>query len=517
MKLNKNIKLRLITSVILTFIFLVTFNSCHDLEEDLSGVVLVENIDAEEFLLAAVTPLYEYTKHVYSGAHCRITTYGGDDITTWIGGNKEPLRVFDRFEYENGKNSHHPWQFQHGWERWWKVIYYSNELLDGLKTSTAPEASVALVEGEARFFRAWSYYNLVRQYGGMPLIVDGMDIPELDKANIARSTVLETYEVIEADLVKAAELLPHPSLASRARLSNAAANTALASLYLTWGGWPVKDNSKYALAASSAKKVMDLGYFELLDIMELWKEENEFSKEAIFAVEFLNGLTWESSLPGAFSTHECGGFSDCFAEKQFYRDFPEGPRKDATFLSMIPVTTRIDGVLTDGNFRPWEQSQRGHPLYNKYRMSGNRTLHAKRLMGFRATEVLRYAEVLLIYAEAKLRVSANDASALEALNQVKRRAAGLDYLTPDASVDVTSATPNDVVDESGWELAGEYKRWFDLVRTERVEEMTAKRDPSEEVALVQQPNKDHYIAPIPNLAFINSEGLVQNPEGFKIK
>jgi hypothetical protein len=99
---------------------------------------------------------------------------------------------------------------------------------------------------------------------------------------------------------------------------------------------------------------------------------------------------------------------------------------------------------------------------------------------------------------------------------VKRRAAGLPYNVPDASVDVASATVNEIIDEKGWELAGEYKRWFDLVRSERVEEIAAKRHPEEQVELVALPTKAQYIAPIPFQA-ITSSNLQQNPEGFVIK
>ena len=109
-----------------------------------------------------------------------------------------------------------------------------------------------------------------------------------------------------------------------------------------------------------------------------------------------------------------------------------------------------------------------------------------------------------------------DASALEALNQVKRRAAGKDPLTSDPAVDATSATVDEIVAEKGWELAAENKRWFDLIRTESLEDAILKRDPSEQVPLVRQPTKAQYITPLPAEAIATSN-LVQNPQGFKIQ
>jgi len=140
---------------------------------------------------------------------------------------------------------------------------------------------------------------------------------------------------------------------------------------------------------------------------------------------------------------------------------------------------------------------------------------------YRATEVYRYAEVLLTFAEATARANGGvaNAEALEALNKVKRRAMGLPYNTPDVSVDVSSATAEEIMQEKGWELAGELgKRWWDLVRTETVADVAAKRDASENVELAISPaeiNWKHYIGPIPYKAILTSN-LTQNPEGFKI-
>jgi starch-binding outer membrane protein, SusD/RagB family len=206
-----------------------------------------------------------------------------------------------------------------------------------------------------------------------------------------------------------------------------------------------------------------------------------------------------------------------YPELQFFKDFPEGARKDATFVTDIPNRGFSGGkivTITPATIS-WEKSERFHPMYGKWTKSEDLTV-GPRTIGFRPIEVYRYAEVLLIYAEAKAASGSMDASALEALNQVKRRAAGLDPNAANPSVDVTSATVNDIVTEKGWELAGEHKRWFDLIRTETLEEVTAKRDPKEQVPLVRQPTKDQYITPLPAEAIATSK-LIQNPQGFKIR
>jgi hypothetical protein len=487
--------------------------ACIDLEEDVSSVLFIENLQSEGDVIAALAPIYRAMQDTYQGVHNqRAPTYGADDLTTWWAGNKAPLRVFDRFDYGGGENSDINW-LPHGWNGYWQVIYYANTLIEGLKTSTAPTEIVSSADAEARFLRALAYFHLVRTHGNMPIILDG-DTPTGEEE---RATVLQNYEHIEDDLLIAEANLPGPGEVSNVgRVSSAAAKTLLADLYLTWGGWPVKDDSKYALAASKAKEVIDMNYFELLPIDELWLLANQNSLESVFSVQFSEVEDIRSGWPASFSFHEARGWSDAYPELQFFFDFPEGPRKDATFYTEIPQRGVAQGQIftQDPPTVPWQESQRMHPMYKKFTISENLNV-GNRTAGYRAMEVYRYAEVLLIYAEAQARVGATPAS-IEALNQVRRRAAGLPYNVPDASVDVASATVNEIIDEKGWELAGEYKRWFDLVRSERVEEIAAKRHPEEQVELVALPTKAQYIAPIPFQA-ITSSNLQQNPEGFVIK
>ncbi|MEK9517549.1 MAG: RagB/SusD family nutrient uptake outer membrane protein, partial [Flavobacteriaceae bacterium] len=390
----------------------------------------------------------------------------------------------------------------------------ANSLVEGLRTSTAPDDLRAVVEGEARFLRAFAYLGLVKVYGNLPIILDGLT-PTGDEQ---RATVLENYKHIEEDLLFAEANLPAPgATANFGRASAAAAKTALADLYLTWAGWPVKDTSKNALAATKAKEVIDMGYHTLIPINQLWLMENANSKESVFSVQYSKEEDQRNGMPAATSFHMARGWSDMYPELQFFKDFPEGPRKEATFVTDIPnrgfsggkIITKTPATI------PWAESQRFHPMYAKWTTSEDLTV-AGRTMGYRAQEIYRYSEVLLIYAEAKAASGSMDASALEALNQVKRRAAGLDPNTADATVDVTTATVNEIVAEKGWELAGENKRWFDLIRTETLEDAIAKRDPNEQVPLVRQPTKAQYITPMPAEAIATSK-LIQNPEGFKIQ
>lgn len=504
---NKKINtMKYIFKIFLIGIILASGHSCSELEEDTGSLLSVGKIESEADIANNVAPIYRRQLNMHRDPHyLRTATYGSDDITTWIAGNKAPLRVFDRFDYGSGENSDINW-LPHAWDAYWRTIYYCNTLIEGLKTATAPEAIVKAADAEARVFRAISYLNLVKIHGNMPLILDGV----LPTGKEQRATVLENYRQIESDLQIAEVSLPVPGTEEEGRASASLAKSVLADLYLTWAGWPVKDVNKYPLAAAKAKEIIDYNYHELIPIDQLWTLAGGDSKETIFSFRFDDDKSFGNQIAMSFTFHQGRGFSDCFPELQFFNDFPEGPRKDYTFLLDIPNRNAPGGVITPKNPPTifWPDSDRAHPMYRKYVFSEDLTF-SSRPVNFRPVDIYRYAEILLIYAEAQIRATGNDSdgSALVALNLVKTRA---------GVPTVTSATPNEVVDEKGWELAAENKRWFDLVRTERVAEMAAKRDPSEPVDLVRMPTEAQYIAPIPFNSVSLSE-LVQNPEGFKIK
>ena len=508
----KNITKHIVQIIFLTAVLLVS-NSCINLDEDISSVLSIENLKSESGVTAALAPIYRSMLTAYTHPHAGgVPTYGADDRTTWWAGNKSPLRVFDRFDYGSGENSDILW-LDRGWNAYWETIYNANTLIEGLKTSSAPTDVINSSDGEARFFRALAYFHLVRTNGNMPIILDGYTPTGEEE----RATVLQNYLHIEEDLKIAEQNLPGPdAVKDIGRVSSGAAKALLADLYLTWAGWPVKDISKFQLAANKAKEVIDMNYYELMPIEELWLLSGQNSRESVFSMQFSEAEDLRNGWPAGTSFHEARGWSDMYPELQFFYDFPEGPRKDFTFYTEIPQRGVSQGQIftKDPPTKPWQDSQRKHPMYKKFALSENLNLGA-RTAGYRAFEVIRYAEVLLIYAEAQAHIGEN-ASSIEALNQVKRRAMGLPYAAPDASVDVSTATVNEILDEKGWELAGEYKRWYDLIRSETLEDIAAKRDPAENVDLVRQPTKDQYITPIPALA-ISTSNLKQNPEGFVIQ
>ncbi|NJO68948.1 MAG: hypothetical protein HC830_06365 [Bacteroidetes bacterium] len=272
--------------------------------------------------------------------------------------------------------------------------------------------------GQAHFFRALAYFNLVRIFGQVPLITE----VTIDY-NVKKATFQEIYNLIESDLIKAEGLLPlsyksaaeasdHEKTTSYARATKGSSKALLASVYLTMGGYPIQDASKYALAAQKAKEIIDneteYGYTLLSDYGDLWKPENNINNETVFGCFYNHTVgNWSDggtrangnmNAPLTFLPGDFGGWDDVFAEITFFNEFPSGPRKNATFLTQ-GQKSQTSPILN------WENFKTKHPYYKKYiYVPGFDPQNMGNYIDWwssRTVQVIRYAEVLLVYAEAK--------------------------------------------------------------------------------------------------------------------
>lgn len=399
---------------------------------------------------------------------------GADDITTHPASNKADIREFDQFNVNayNGRQAE-------VWRGLYKSIQTANNIIANYEKATGDPDEIKKIAGEAFFFRGMCYYYLTRWWGKVPLI----KTPNFDNTSLElpKAEIAEIYKQIEEDLKQAegmvADQKPEPG-----RINKGTVKAYLADAYLTQTGWPVKDASKAALAATKAKEVIDskAAYgFDLYD--DFFKLFAGGTSEDVFALMFnlntkANCFYGSSAMPG-----DIGGWDDFFAEINFYKSFPEGSRKDATFLSSI---------TKDGKIVSWENFATKHPYYKKFSIqSGNPGSYASNSPAI----MMRYANVLLVYAEAVARSSAPTSDAYNAVNLVRKRA-GLANLVSGLSKDDFIKA---VVAERGWEFAGEWSRWFDLIRTETVAQANAARDAKENQLVGSASDVQKWHLPIP--------------------
>ncbi|MFT4024182.1 MAG: RagB/SusD family nutrient uptake outer membrane protein [Flavihumibacter sp.] len=450
------------------------------LEEDPQGIVIGEmalsNVNGLNAQMAgAYKSLAQPWDRGFADAAQFACAMGGDDLTSHPGLNKQDFREFDQFNVSalNARSNTI-------WRGLYKTIQSSNNIIGNYQNITGDETAINQIAGEAYFLRAFSYYYLVRWWGKVPLLTTATYSPDL--LSVAKSEIVDVYAQIEADLKKAEELVGEAKL-EPGRINKGTVKSYLADVYLTQTGYPVKDASKAALAAAKAKEVIDEKGAYGFDLFQ-----GDFQK--IFATaynEYVFALMTDGTSTGncyyGFSTMpgDEGGWDDYFAEINFFRDFPEGNRKNGTFTTV---------VNTENGLKTWQQLSTKHPYYKKFRIQ---TGDSMSYVSNSPIIFMRYAEVLLLYAEAQARSGAPNADAYAAINAVRQRA-GLANLAASMSGDDFVKA---VIQERAWEFAGEWHRWFDLVRTETVAEANAHRDPAE-IPLIGDPgDKTKWLIPVP--------------------
>ncbi|MEM6963455.1 MAG: RagB/SusD family nutrient uptake outer membrane protein [Bacteroidota bacterium] len=493
---------------ILMLSLIALFMGCTDLKEDTTGLVAPENFyTTVEEVDAGVAAVYRIYMEYYLNAQGGLPTLGGDDVTAREDLNKNPYAEFDQFRTTEANG----WLLEHNWDRLYQAIYHANAVVNNYLNTPESQARDQAA-AQAFFLRGWAYFQLVRTFGPIPIYRN------ITPDEGPRAPESEVYELIVSDMQFAVDNLPESWGDQPGRVTKWAAQLYLAKVHLTMAGWPLKATENYAIAANLAKGVVDNSGHELMPVFnDLWLIANNNNIESMLAVQACTdcgdwALTNRMPLSIGPSDADGGtGWDDYFAEIAFFEEFPEGPRKEATFRTTIETP---NGPID------WTETFPGNPYYLK--TTGNTPS-----VGFQTdfnTYVLRYAEALLTYAEAQNKADGSpNADAYEALNKVRRRAAGLDVNTPDPTVDLSGLSSDDfhqaVLDEAGWELAGEWHRWFNLVRNQIVAEATSKRktDGTElglDGVTVGDPEsafEKFYYAPIPANEMILRPDWQQNP------
>ncbi|QTD38969.1 RagB/SusD family nutrient uptake outer membrane protein [Polaribacter batillariae] len=452
---------------IVTIVFTLSFIKCADVNlEETPQSLLSPNsfFTTESEFEAALTGTFQALYTGYSGfdyGYPLIMTSGAEDVRSDAG----IFRDLDRLS-PNGNDQ----SILNVWRQLYQSIANANTIIGNIKNAKdIPAQRLGELEGQAKFIRAFNFFFLVRWFGEVQLTTFEN---QTDIENLKQSSVKEIYDSIISDLTDAENKLPL-SFPDPGRPTKGAAQALLAKVYLTMTGWPLEDASYYAKARDKADEVIKSGVYDLEpNFSDLWQESNKLSnKEFIFA---FYGSIAAGGVSGSHmhiaSRHWGngeGGWGDFYSEDRFFNAFPDSPRKDATFTS----------VFADGTDYVTAGVQ---PHMAKYRDAGQ-TINDD---GEGFNVMLRYADVLLIYAEAaNMAGGSPSASALEAINKVKRRAMGLNFNTPAPAVDLSSGMSQSdfddaVINERNWELAFELNRWFDLVRKKMIVQVNQSIHPN---------------------------------------
>jgi hypothetical protein len=427
--------------------------------------------------------------------------------------------------------------FGDAWNVWllnYEAISRANAVLSALEGSSLDDDIVNRYKGEARFIRAYVYFNMVRLFGQIPLVtqspesIDDVLVPETTDtdSDAYESEFLkqrdrdDIYAFIVEDLQFAEESLPTTVEDSElGRVTSGAAAGLLAKVYLTMAGQQYDynagqlvdgDESKYSLAAQQCTKVISQGKYSLLDdYANVYEVAN--NDEILFAIQYMSiaegGISGEGNQIVArtgIAKSEITPYAwlQCSINETFWQDFvanntKEDKRYERTFLEYY--------VESDGDTISYGSSRFFmRPHVRKFLTDLGPDQAATGSTDYSADWiVLRYADVLLMESEALNESEGPTASALEGINEVRDRA-GLDAIELGVSKDELREL---IWQERRWELCFEGHHYFDCMRTGRL---------LEEFALYPHESRKsdatirHYIYPIPYNAMEANPSLNQN-------
>ncbi len=325
------------------------------------------------------------------------------------------------------------------------------------------------VLAQARFLRAYYYFELVKWFGDVPLAVDTR-IFFGDQTTIDRTPRSEVYAQIELDLQFAIDNLPYTQ-ADTGRVTKGAAEGLLGKVYLYQG--------KFQEASNVLDNLINNGPHSLVaDLTTLFENDNENNVESVFEVQY-------TDLEGAgFGCLQCSegnvavgfngprnfngplfesGFSFNVPTQEIYDLYEEGDLRRDNYILNIDLFAAENADYNNGAGVSWTEGFEHTGFFNRKYIprQGDSNIGDQNLTNPNNYRSIRFADVLLMAAEAHNRGNGSDALALQYLNRVRERA-GLKALSVSGS-----ALTNAIYLERRLELVGEGHHFFDLVRTNR--------------------------------------------------
>lgn len=404
------------------------------------------------------------------------------------------------------------------WNGLYRVIAQANQVLDKVPGITPmDDAQKTKILGEARFLRATAYFTAVRLWGDIPLVTKPQTVNSAD-FQPSRAKQEDIYKLIVEDLT-AAEAAGLAWMDVSGRVNLAAVKSQLARVYLTMAGQPLnKGASYYKLAADKAFEVITyananpstINLFTTYE--DVHKESNKNRVEHLFMLQYntlVAGNPMDNMYPNFKPVTYNGpsGTGSTVPTSSFYKSYETGDLRAKDQEGYFYTT-----YFTNGNGAPFDL---GAPyIFKHFNRTANGTFG---VAGTRNNNLnvpqIRYAEVLLMYAEAQNEVGGPTQAAYDAFKRIRDRA----KLTTPALGTYTQATFREAVWRERWhELCYEQITWFDMVRLRKVyNEQTNGFDNF--VGHVNQSSKQalqekHLLFPLGKQEMLNNPNLrPQNP------
>ncbi|GAB3976168.1 RagB/SusD family nutrient uptake outer membrane protein [Spirosoma terrae] len=404
------------------------------------------------------------------------------------------------------------------WTGYYRLIHRANSVLDlSANVSDLAAETKSRLLAEARFLRAWAYFDLVTMWGGVPLYKTY--VTSVDGA-LPRAAEKEVYDFIVADLKAAQDALPLSyDTGNLGRATKGAAQMLLARVYL--------QQADYANAKTELQKVISSGVYSLVDNFgDNFIEETEFNKESIWEINFYpsgGNYNWDGNGNGATAgtetvrTQEYSaiGWRNVIPSNSLLNEFERTQKGDAkndpryakSFYTTGDKYNNDLNTLTDAAQNGNSSVVGGTTMKVSWRkFSLMYKTDQSFLTGGINQRIMRYAETLLAMAECENELG-NSAAAVTYLNQVRARK-GVEmpaYPTARYPVSTKDQVFAAIVHERRVELSGEQVRNRDIVRWRKAGKLT-----TEPFSYFQKGK--HELLPIPQTEIDNNAKVDQKDQ-----
>ena len=491
---------------------LLSLTSCGDfLDEDPKGQLNPDTFyTIEDDYTAGVNTLYDKVNQTQSWTNPMYPQWQGDDITANPGSNKQACAALDAFDSDGANKG-----VTEAWTQHYAVIKTANLIIEGSEKFPGDKAKIATALGNAHFWRAYSYYYLVRVFGKLPIITK----TNIEQFDAQPSEIEKVYELIVQDLKDAINELPTGYDKEPARLfgvdvwaTKQAAQSTLAAVYMSMAGYPLnKGTEYYKLAAELAKDVITnngtYGFILNQDWKDVYSMGNNYNMETVLGINNDAKGWWDhdSQLSSCcrFEGLGDGGWGDAWGEIAFWKRYPEGPRKNAIYAPKVTFQETITEKIGDEEVKKdkiskavywWELDNNGkpvvdayHPMFTIFTVNADEKgtmlkqpydymgINYKGMVNDRRHNLIRYSEVLLWYAESAARAGLSDLTEAKKCLKLVRNRAVTDVenvtLGDGTTVKIDNMSAAQLAEacyiEHGWEVAG---NWVSMV-TRRSDEL----------------------------------------------
>jgi len=357
----------------------------------------------------------------------------------------------DLWKHNPSSNS---WPIRYGWQYPYQMVNNANLILDALVNVELSASAESKIEGEAKFLRAFAYFQLVQLYGDLPLRT--APVKSLDETQKPKSPQAAVYDLIISDLTFAESNLP-ATVTDVGRVYKEVATALLAKVYLTSAGFPLNKTANYNLAKTKALEVIGSPKFALKsnysDVFHQDKYTSESIWEALFAPPTIGNSMHARTAPTGNNT------AILLPTAALISSFPLGDSRKEWGIK--------DGYTNAAGKKIALRTYYNKFINEKFFEDGVSPSTAGTLLGYTAP-IIRLAEMYLIVAEAENEMN-GPAAAYQYINKIRERARI-------NKADVTHV-PNlvnlskeqfraAVLMERKWELHLEGNAWFDLKRTQ---------------------------------------------------